>query len=633
VNSTQHWRFLNADSPRLALEIVTGSLPHTERRPGQEEMAEAIFDAISRGRHAIIQAGTGTGKSLAYLVPVMLAGKKTVIATVTKALQDQLASKDLPLVAAELARFTELQPTWAVLKGRNNYLCLQRLDELHDPGRLSFNESTIEEDQISRLQHWAATTATGDLATVDWPLPDQAARQVSVGSDECPGATRCPRGDECFAEIARRTAADADVVVVNTHLYGLDISSQGAILPEHEVVVFDEAHQLEDVISGSTGHNLSGGRVSQLGSALRGIIRDDALSGSLAQFASDFVAVLAPLANTRLPVPLSDEITDLLIALRLRIGDTLTALGSLATDHNESKQRILRATMSCQRLTETLDAFLGALAHSVAFVSGTAERPLLELAPLNVGPTLTSGVWSTKTAILTSATMPLSLPDRVGLSDVEVMDVGSPFDYENNGLLYCAKHLPAPNHPSRDAAVHDELARLIEVAGGRTLALFTTYRAMHLAADALSSRLPFTVLRQGELPKSLLLERFANEHETCLFATAGYFQGVDVPGDSLSLVTIDKIPFPRPDDPLLGARRELVGAEAFNVYDVPIAATQLAQATGRLIRSTTDRGVVAILDPRLATKSYGKRLVAALPPMPRTIEFEQVADFFSSLSR
>ena len=596
-------------------------------------MAEAVFDAITRRRHTIVQAGTGTGKSLAYLVPVMLSGKKTVIATVTKALQDQLAEKDLSLVADGIAEATSLRPTWAVLKGRSNYLCLQRLDELREPSTLRFgDEDRLDDKTLDRLERWAATTESGDLASIDWSFPEQSARLVSVGSDECPGASRCPRGDVCFAEAARRRATEADVIVVNTHLYGLDVASQGAILPEHDVVVFDEAHQLEDVISDSTARSMSAGRIAHLSGAIRSVIRDDALTGALGIIAADLNAALSPRAGSRLAVPLDASISEPLVALRLKVADGLNALGALGTDHAETKQRILRATIGCQRVIDEIDSLLIASAGSVAFVSGTAERPMLELAPLNVGPTLKSGVWDTKVAILTSATMPNTLPDRVGLGDVEVIDVGSPFDYENNGLLYCAKHLPPPNHPERDAAVHEELVRLITAAGGRTLALFTTYRAMHAAADALAGRIPHPILRQGELPKSLLLEQFAGDHGTCLFATAGYFQGVDVPGSSLSLVTIDKIPFPRPDDPLLSARRDQVGADAFNVYDVPIAATQLAQAAGRLIRMATDTGVVAILDPRLATKGYGKRLVAALPPMPRTIEFDRVADFLERIT-
>jgi ATP-dependent DNA helicase DinG len=597
-------------------------------------MAETIGDAITRGAHTIVQAGTGTGKSLAYLVPVMLSGRKTIIATVTKALQDQLAQNDLPLVVNGIAELTSKTPTWAVLKGRSNYLCLQRLDELRNPASLTLDEDGILDDsQLTQLGRWAAATDSGDLATIDWSLPEHAARQVSVGSDECPGASRCPRGDDCFAELARRKAADADVIVVNTHLYGLDIASDGAILPPHEVVVFDEAHQLEDVISGSTGRAMSAGRIAHVSSSIRAVIRDDALSGALARIASELTDVLTAQLGTRLSIPIDHNISEVLVRLRLKVDESLSALGALSTDHPDTKQRILRATIGCQRSIEEIDALLTASTHSVAFVSGTTERPILELAPLNVGPTLKNGVWDSKVAILTSATMPNTLPERIGLDSVEVVDVGSPFDYENNGLLYCPKHLPAPNHPLRDDALHDELERLINAAGGRTLALFTTYRAMHLAADAMAIRLQYPVLRQGELPKALLIERFANNTETCLFATAGFFQGVDVPGNTLSLVTIDKIPFPRPDDPLLSARRDLVGKDAFNVYDVPIAATQLAQATGRLIRTSTDSGVVAILDPRLATKAYGKKLVSALPPMTRTVDFDRVVDFFAELNR
>lgn len=624
---------MNTDSPRFLLELVTSALDHAERRPGQELMAETIHHAISTGEHAIVQAGTGTGKSLAYLIPVMLSGKKTVIATVTKALQDQLATKDLPLVAAGVAEAAARRPTWAILKGRSNYLCLQRLDELSDSPTLSFAESVIDDKQIARLQRWAAVTETGDLGAIDWSISDEVARQVSVGSDECPGASRCPRGEDCFTERARNAAAIADVVVVNTHLYGLDIASEGAILPEHDVVVFDEAHQLEDAISGSTSISLSTGRVAHLASIVRGIIRDDDFPSRFGRLGESLDSLLQPSLNGRLSLPLSDPLVEVLTSLRLTIDATLGALGRLGSDNIEVKQRVLRATVACQRMTETVDTLLQAPPKHVAFVSGTAERPVLELAPLHVGPSLQSGVWSSKTAILTSATLPITLPERIGLPDTSVVDVGSPFDYENNSLLYCAKHLPNPNEPGRDDAVHDELARLIEAAGGRTLALFTTYRAMHLAADALSLRLGYPILRQGQLPKMALLERFAADPSTCLFATSGYFQGVDVPGETLQLVTIDKIPFPRPDDPLLSARRETVGREAFNFYDIPIAATQLAQAAGRLIRTATDRGVVAILDPRLATKSYGKRLVDALPPMPRTIEFDRVVDFFASINR
>jgi ATP-dependent DNA helicase DinG len=244
-----------------------------------------------------------------------------------------------------------------------------------------------------------------------------------------------------------------------------------------------------------------------------------------------------------------------------------------------------------------------------------------------------AGVWSKRLAILASATIPLAMPSRIGLDpeSVDIIDVGSPVDYENTAMLYCAKHLPEPNDPRRDNSVHDEIETLIKFAGGRTLALFTTYRAMHLAADEMEKRLPYNIMRQDQMPKMALINAFSNDEQSCLFATAGFFQGVDVPGRTLSLVIIDKIPFPRPDDPLLSARRDVVGKNWFSEIDIPLAATALAQASGRLIRSQSDSGVVAILDPRLATKGYGKRLGSVLPPMKRTIELHEVQSFLQQI--
>ena len=263
---------------------------------------------------------------------------------------------------------------------------------------------------------------------------------------------------------------------------------------------------------------------------------------------------------------------------------------------------------------------LGDLTGYVAFVGGGPEFPRLEVAPLDVGPALAGGVWSKRTAVLTSATIPASLGPRVGLpvDGFDEIDVGSPFDYEHHGLLYCALHLPDPRSAAFGPATHDELVALITAAGGRTLALFTSYKAMDAAVEAVRARTDFPVLSQRDLPKSALVRAFADDEKACLFATSGFFQGVDIPGRTLSLVVIDKIPFPRPDDPLLSARRELLGPAAFQEIDIPRASMLLAQATGRLIRTATDRGVVAVMDPRLGTANYRWAIVRALPPMRRT---------------
>ncbi len=617
------------------LQSVIDTLPNVEQRSGQIAMAEAISQAIENKRHLIVQAGTGTGKTLGYLVPAINSGKRVVVSTYTKALQDQLAKHDLPLLASALEPIIGRSIDWAVLKGRNNYLCAQRISEIQEPKhhKLDLDEFSPQvQSDIDKLVKWSEDTSTGDAGDLTWTPRDMAWKQVSIGSDECPGASRCPSGDVCFAERARDFASVADVVVVNTLIYGLDVATDGALLPEHEVVIFDEAHQLEDVMSSSVSMSISPGSINHVNSALRAIVRDDAMSGSLQQIGNEFGGLIAQHLDKRIPLPLPDGIQDVLNRLRLKLDEAIAGLRAVNTSDESAKQRILRGQTLSTRLVEVIDGSLTAGSRTVAFVSGSKDRPTLELAPLNVGPSLREGIWSKRTAILASATIPLALPARIGLTDDEIdsIDVGSPFDYENSAVLYCAKHLPAPNDPRRDEAVLDEIEHLINAANGRTLALFTTYRAMHQAADEMARRLEFKIWRQDDLPKMALVDAFAQEESSCLFATAGFFQGVDVPGQTLSLVIIDKIPFPRPDDPLLSARRDEVGRSAFNEIDIPLAATQLAQAAGRLIRSRKDSGVVAILDPRLATKGYGKQLVSTLPPMKRTIQFDDVANFFAS---
>lgn len=614
------------------LRLATSQLAEVEERAGQDEMTIAIARALEAKRHLIVQAGTGTGKTLGYLIPVILSGKRTVVATYTKALQDQLAMHDLPALAESLSETLESPLSWAVLKGRQNYICLQRVNELANSQQNSLDlQGTAPgiQDEISKLSEWSKSTESGDAGELTWSPSDTAWRQVSVGSDECPGARHCPSGEQCFAERARRKATEADIIVVNTFLYGLHIAGGGVLLPEHEVVIFDEAHQLEDVISSTIGVEIGPNQISNVASAVRNIVRDNALSAQFSDAALQLRTAITGRLEKGISQPLPENIRGALINTRLRIETALTALRAIASDDESAKQRKLRAQGLCARLAESIDFSLGNLTGHVVFVTGSVDRPRLEIAPLEVGPALYEGVWSQRTAILTSATIPISLPQRIGIPEesLDVIDVGSPFNYEKHSLLYCAKHLPEPNDPTRDAAVHDEIAELITAAGGRTLALFTTYRAMHAAANAMTGRLPFRIWRQDDLPKMALLGEFANVESACLFATAGFFQGVDVPGRTLSLVIIDKLPFPRPDDPLLKARRELIGVGAFNEIDLPRAATQLAQAAGRLIRSQSDKGVVAILDPRLATKGYGKRIIATLPPMPRTILRTEVQDF------
>ena len=615
------------------LALVTAALPHGEPRSGQADMAEAVAEAVVSGRHLVVQAGTGTGKSLAYLVPAILSGRPTVVATATKALQDQLATKDLPFLDEHL----DVEFTWAVLKGRSNYLCLQRVREVRDPGSGQLELEDLlpsNRHEVERLATWAATTTTGDRAELDWSPSERAWAAVSVSSEECPGAQRCPLGEPCFAETARRRAAAADVIVVNTHLYGIDVGSGGAILPEHEVVVIDEAHQLEDITSDTAGLAIGAGRFANLARLARRILADPELLGTVVDAGTDLGEQLTPWSGQLLPSPLPGPLAESLGRGRLAIDRLLTALRSITTDVAEADQRRTRAQKAAATLAEDVDAALVTPEGAVAWVGGRRDQPRLEVAPLDVAPVLSEGVWSKRTAILTTATVPINLPDRVGLppAATDLLDVGSPFEYEEHALLYCAAHLPDPRQPAHQAGVHAELQALITAAGGRTLALFTSRRAMQEAAAALSPLLDVTVLTQDDLPKPALLARFTAEETSCLFATAGLFQGIDVPGRTLSLVTIDRLPFPRPDEPLLKARRERLGPEAFRGIDLPRAATLLAQAGGRLIRRATDRGVFAVLDPRLASAGYRWDVVRALPPMRRTRRRDEVEAFLREIT-
>ncbi|WP_419926427.1 ATP-dependent DNA helicase [Candidatus Poriferisocius sp.] len=603
-----------------ALEAAVSSLDGGgERRPGQRDMSEAVAEAMDSGRHLVVAAGTGTGKSLAYLVPLVLGEGPSVVATATKTLQDQLVDKDLPQLADALG----LPVRFAVLKGRSNYLCLQRLKEHIDDKQLSLGVADGPRAQISRLAAWAQQTDTGDRAELDFEPSAAAWDALSVSGRECPGAQRCPSGSSCFAEKARHRADVADIVVVNTHLYCLHLFSDTPILPEHDTVVIDEAHGLEDIVSDTAGLSLSGGRFDELARSVRAVVAESAAAGDLEDAGVRLRDALAPFRDKPLPAPLPTELHDAAVLARGRVEQAAAELRAVPDDGpSDVGPRKLRAVLATGALAEDLNRAIDAKPSEVAWVSGTESSPAWRIAPIQLGQLLTEHLWEHTTAVLTSATIPMNLGEVLGLDpdDHRAIDVGSPFDYEANGLLYCARHLPDPRKPGYEPALHEELAALITAAGGRTLALFTSYRAMDRAAEVLREQLDFPIYTQRDLPKPELLRRFTAEVESCLFATMSMWQGVDVPGESLSLVTIDRLPFPRPDDPLLEARRERYGGNAFRVVDLPRAATRLAQGAGRLIRRGDDRGVVAVLDSRMARAGYRWTLVDALPPFPRTAD-------------
>ena len=684
------------------LRRVVATLPSGEVRTGQLQMAEAVARALDTGGNLAVAAGTGTGKSLAYLVPAVASSKRVVVATATKALQDQLANKDLPIVASGLGRPLK----WAVLKGRSNYVCRQRLRELERLGEQQrmdspFGLEVVDQDQPGDglapdrsgsggaeprrirsesgstravaarrvgeegrlLAEWAKSTTSGDRAELSFEPSIAAWSSLSVTAEECPGSRRCPSGGECFAEAARAKAALADIVVVNLHLLGAHLRCGGEVLPEHDSLIIDEAHELEDILAASLGVEVSPGRLRALASAARAALVS---AGRRAQRGEDtaparvveavlaaaagFEEVLEGLEDHRLPPGLGGEIGEQ-VALMVERLDRLSVELRRATDAfggggeagaqgaprqapsgGEGAQRCLRALLGVDRCREELGTCLSAGTDEVVWVSG-GSRPAMHSAPLDVSETMSSQVFSQIPVVMTSATLPRGLAARVGApsESTKELDVGSPFAYKENGLLYCATSLPDRRRPEAEAAIHDEIEALVRAAGGRTLALFTSRRAMSQAAEVLAGRLPWPVLAQGELPKAALLEALSSRSAACLFATMSFWQGVDVPGPALSLVIIDRIPFPRPDDPLMAARREAAGRAGFQVVDLPRAATLLAQGAGRLIRTAADRGVVAVLDPRLATASYGPALVKALPPMRRTRDRAQAEAFLRSI--
>lgn len=633
----------DAVSPAVALlHQVTGQMVGGgERRHGQEQMVDAVASAIDRGRHLVVEAGTGTGKSLGYLVPAALAGQPVVIATATKALQDQLMAQDLPLVAEAVGEGF----TFSVLKGRANYACWKKLADLESQGLQATMDDLVGDaesvrrspvrGQVEDLMAWASSSRTGDraeLATEPEPFIWQ---MVSATAQECVGAGNCAESARCFTERAKAAAGSSDVVVVNTHLYGAHLASGKQLLPPHEVVVFDEAHELEEIFSSTLGTELATTTIHRLCAAAKKLVADDQLGTVIDLDAK--ADQLSELAGRRIGerILLAGADEDLRRCLVQLEGLTKALLDHVKLGDEGVVGAMARQEVvgNATHLIGDLQRFIAAGDDEVAWVTEVGRKPVCYLAPVDLGPTLGRTLWGDVHAVLTSATIPANLSARLGLppSEVDELDVGSPFDYKANSLLYVAKHLPDRKDPAAEPAIVDELVTLLNAAGGRTLALFTSTRFMKDAAEAVRAKVDLEILVQGELPKNRLVEQFKANAATSLFATMGFWQGVDLPGETLSLVTIDRLPFGRPDDPLLNARRDRVGDRAFMAVDVPRAAALLAQGAGRLIRTATDQGVVAVFDSRLATARYREHLLAQLPPMKRTVTLGEVTAFLEAI--
>ncbi|OMB88109.1 ATP-dependent DNA helicase [Mycolicibacterium conceptionense] len=633
-------------------------------RPGQVEMAEAVAHAFESGEHLAVQAGTGTGKSLAYLVPSIARALQTeqpvVVSTATIALQRQLVDRDLPRLVNSLADALPRKPTFALLKGRGNYLCLNKIhngaaeepadrpqDELFSPMALSAMGRDVQ-----RLTEWSSDTETGDRDELTPGVPDRSWSQVSVSARECIGVSRCQFGTDCFAERAREKAGAADVVVTNHALLAIDALSDFSVLPEYELLVVDEAHELADRVTGVATAELS---ATSMAVAHRRMARlvDDELAQRFEAAVATLSSLLHELDAGRIDV-LDEELGAYLTALRDAANAARTAIDTTPSDPQAASARTEAVTALndvSDTATRILTSFVPPIPDRVDVVwvareeSANATRVILRVAPMSVSGLLRTRLFANTTAVLTSATLTLggnfdAMARNWGLggfSDADAgapakpgwrgLDVGSPFDHAKSAILYVAKHLPPPGRDGTDARTLDEIEGLITAAGGRTLGLFSSMRAAKAAAEVMRERLSTPVLCQGEDTTSALVQQFSDDPETSLFGTLSLWQGVDVPGPSLSLVLIDRIPFPRPDDPLLTARQRAIsahGGNGFMAIAANHAALLLAQGTGRLLRHTDDRGVIAVLDSRLATARYGGYLRSSLPPFWSTTDADRV---------
>ncbi len=663
-----------------------------EERSGQVAMADAVEAALDRREHLLVQAGTGTGKSLGYLVPALLHRRRVVVATATLALQHQLVERDLPALVAGAreqlgARGTADVP-YAVLKGRSNYACLHRVREgaPDDTGVLiEVPEGTLG-GEVVRLRAWAEEQAEQEGNGDRDSAPTHTERgwgQVSVNHRECLGAQRCPYAGECFAELARETAHAAQVVVTNHALLAIHAIDGVPMLPEHDAVVIDEGHELVARVTQASTDELSPFVVDRAARRVRSAGGPEAAEPAedLLDAAEALREALGGLPGGRLDT-VPDDVADALALVRDAARACFSALGGrqdagVEGDVDAVRQQAKGAADEVRKVAERIAA---GSEHDVRWVherDRTRGGNELRVAPLDVSLSLRDKLFGKTTVVMTSATLklgggfeplaasvglrpeerqgdaPLEAPAEAVEPDAAVdddtdtdtdedpepddsdtdephpvtwrgLDVGSPFDYARQAILYVARHLPPPGRDGLGTAQLDEITALVEAADGRTLGLFSSRRAAETAAEHVREALPdLDLWCQGDAQLPVLARRFVEDPRTCLFGTLSLWQGVDLPGETCQLVIIDRVPFPRPDDPLMSARQRAVerrGGNGFMSVAATHAALLLAQGSGRLIRRADDRGVVAVLDPRLVTARYGTFLAASLPPMWRTTD-------------
>ena len=657
---------------RSALDVAVTAIGGKPRL-GQIEMAEAVANALTDRHHLLVQAGTGTGKSLAYLVPALVHGKKVLVATATLALQRQLVERDLPKIKAALDKELKRDITFAIYKGVGNYICLQKLNNSpDDPEAQALLEVSTLETDAKRLRAWAQSKgASGDRD--DAPNVDSRVWHASsVSGRECIGADECPSGSKCFAALAKAKAQTADIVVTNHTLLAIEIVDSHPILPERDAIVLDEAHEFSDRTTGAP-LALRFLALKHLPSVMARKHMPGKVSDSFVKASEKFSAAVADYALDLKSDPSKAGRLELvpkeLESSMRKVKEAIAGILQLITadeqiiDPNTMAERA-RVKGALNEINQTITKLLKPGSSHVLWFEPTFST--LYLAPLSVSDVLRKNLLTKTPVIATSATLTVgksfdSIAKSIGFvvgqseededsssedlqdmdpANLKILDVGSPFDFANQAMLYLPKDLPEPNRdgPAKEALV--ELGQLIQAAGGRTLALFSSWRAVEAADEYLRKvladlALPIITQRRGDTVAPLV-ERFAKDEKSILLGTISLWQGIDVPGAACTLVAIDRIPFPRPDEPVLSARAaqaDAAGGSGFMQISLPRAALLLAQGTGRLIRSLDDRGVVAILDSRIVNKRYGSILLNSMPPFWRTHDGEVVKDALRRLDQ
>lgn len=617
--------------------------PSFELRTGQMQMAEAVDAALSENRKLIVEAGTGTGKTLAYLVPALLSGRRVVISTNTKALQEQLFFRDIPFLEKVFDRPLRV----CYMKGRSNYACRQKIYEADNTPVLSGMEE-VADFQI--IQEWEKTTETGDRAEIA-TLPENSTAwgKIDARSELCAGS-KCSQYDRCFVTMMHQRAAEADIIIVNHHLFFADLgvrrAEQAQILPDYNAVIFDEAHEIEDVAGQYFGFSVSTWKVLDLRRDIAALSRIrkfgseelDRILARLEEISLNFFGRL-PGGDGRASFNGRDEFR----ALYGEIYEDFVAAFDLLAGHlkliHDAPQEVVPLFRRTVELRDAVRLLIEGDNHGYVHWTERRNRGVfLQATPIDVADLLREHLWSkVDAAVLTSATLAVAggfdyVESRLGLSDARTLIVPSHFDYQSQALLYIPQHLPPPSSPAWVKAASEEIVRILNASQGRAFVLFTSYLQMRQIHDRVSFMVEFPVLTQGTGPRTALLDEFRKTPNCVLFATSSFWQGVDVPGEQLSCVIIDKLPFAVPNDPVVDARVRNIreaGGNPFYDYQIPQAAIALKQGFGRLIRTRADRGVLALLDHRITRQRYGQVFFDSLPDYAFSMDFAKVENFFN----